>query len=321
MDQLKEIWQSTLQLLEQSQTPPGILRRVQSLLDSIGRTREAVESRRAAVLTLLSRVLESTDRVQTASSSVEQAQASAVKNLFVPDSPPIWSREIGNWTEESHDSLFWRESVRAFSAYIKGRPTILLLHAIIILLLAFVVHWLGRGVQKWTEEEPNLRRAAPVFDLPVSTAIALSFLITAPIYSLAPGLVRAILGAALLIPATLILRRLIDRTLFPILNALILFYFVDQVRLITAGLPALSRFIFGAEMVGGTLFLIWLIRSGHLPTIGANTTKRFARAFRIATQFGLIVFPATILANAFGYVNLANLLGNGALKSAYVAST
>jgi hypothetical protein len=144
LDQLKEVWQSTLRLLELSQTPPGILRRVQSLLDSIGRTREAVESRREAVLTLLSRVLESTDRVQTASSSVEQAQANAVKNLFVPDSPPIWSREIGNWTEESHESLFWRESVRAFSAYIKGRPTILLLHAIIILLLAFVVHWLGR---------------------------------------------------------------------------------------------------------------------------------------------------------------------------------
>jgi len=70
-----------------------------------------------------------------------------------------------------------------------------------------------------------LRRAAPVFDLPVSTAIALSFVIIAPVYSLAPGLLRAILGAAVLIPTTLILRRLIDRTLFPILNALLVFFF------------------------------------------------------------------------------------------------
>jgi potassium-dependent mechanosensitive channel len=31
--------------------------------------------------------------------------------------------------------------------------------------------WLRRGVEKWTEEEPSLRREAPVFDLPVSTAI------------------------------------------------------------------------------------------------------------------------------------------------------
>jgi membrane protein implicated in regulation of membrane protease activity len=57
----------------------------------------------------------------------------------------------------------------------------------------------------------------------------------------------------------------------------------------------LSRFIFSAEMIGGILFLIWLIRSKHLPTIGGNTTKRFAGAIRGATQFGLIVFSATLL--------------------------
>lgn len=89
--------------------------------------------------------------------------------------------------------------------------------------------------------------------------------------------------------------------------------------MITAGQP-LFRFIFSAEMIGGTLFLIWLIRSKHLPTMGANTTKPFAGAIRGATQFGLIVFPATLLANVLGYVNLANLLGDGALRSAYVAA-
>jgi small-conductance mechanosensitive channel len=319
LDQLSKIWRSTLQLQETSQMPPEILKRVQSLIDSIGRTRQAVESRRAKVLNLLSRVLESTDRLQTASSSVEQAQTKAVKSLFVPDSPPLWSREVRNWAAEGGASVYWQASVSVFSAYIKGRPALFLLHAIIILLLVFVVHWLRRGVHKWTEEEPSLRRAAPVFDLPVSTATALSFLITAPIYSLAPSLLRAILGGALLIPTVLILRRLIDRTLFPILNALVVFYFVDQLRLITAALPLLSRIIFSAEMVGGTLFLIWLIRSKHLPTIGANTTKRSVGALRVATLFGLIVFPATLLANAFGYVNLANLLGDGALRSAYVA--
>ena len=165
-----------------------------------------------------------------------------------------------------------------------------------------------------------MRRAAPVFDLPVSTALTLSFLITGPLYSQAPFLMRAILGGAVLIPTALILRRLVDRTLFPILNALLVFFLVDQLRLITAALPLWHRLVSGAEMLGGTLFLIWLIRSKHLPAIGANTTKRFARAIRVATQIGLIVFPVTLLTNVFGYVNLANLLGNGVLTSAYVAA-
>jgi hypothetical protein len=55
-----------------------------------------------------------------------------------------------------------------------------------------------------------------------------------------------------------------DPTLFPILNALLVFYFVDQLRLLTAAVPPWGRFIFGAEMLGGTLFLIWLIRSKQL---------------------------------------------------------
>jgi hypothetical protein len=173
LDQLSKIWQSTLQVPELSQTPPEILKRVQSLIDSIGRTRQATESRRAEVLTLLSRVLESTERVQTVSSSIEQTQAKTVRNLFVPDSPPIWSREMRNSIEESRASLLWNASVSAFITYIKGRPTIFLLHAVIILLLVLVVRWLRRGIHKWTEEEPSLRRAAPVFDLPVSSDSAL----------------------------------------------------------------------------------------------------------------------------------------------------
>jgi potassium-dependent mechanosensitive channel len=320
LDRLSKIWKSTLQLPELFQTAPEIAKRVGSLIDSIGRTQQAVKSLRERDLSLQGRVLEATAQLQITSSAIELAQANAVKNLFVQDSPPIWNLWGENWREESHASLKLRTSVSLFLAYIRHRPTVFLLHAIIILLLLLVVHWLRRGIHRWTEEEPSLRREAPVFDSPVSTAIVLSFLITGPIYSMAPLLFRAILGGALLIPTALILRRLIDRTLFPILNALLLFYFVDQLRLITIAFPLWGRFVFGAEMLGGTLFLIWLIRSKRSPTVGANTTKRFARAIRVATQIGLIVFAVTLVANVFGFVNFANLLGNGALRSAYVAA-
>jgi hypothetical protein len=110
LDQLSKIWQSTLQLPELSQAAPEIPRRVQSLIDSIGRTRQAVESRRAKIFALQGRVLESTARVQTASSALEQAQAKAVKNLFAQDSPPIWGLEIRNWGKESRASFFGKQA-------------------------------------------------------------------------------------------------------------------------------------------------------------------------------------------------------------------
>ena len=280
LDRLSKIWKSTLQLPELSKTAPEIPKRVQDLIDSIGHTQQAAESLRERDLTLQGRVLEATTRLQIASSAFEQAQADAVKNLFVQDSPPLWSLWVEHWREESRASLIAASKCKPLHCLYQTPADGFLAscdHYSLPLSRHFLVR---RGVHKWTEEEPSLRRAAPVFDSPVSTAITLSFLITGPIYSMAPFLLRAILGGALLIPTALILRRLIDRTLFPILNALLVFYFVDQLRLITAPLPPWGRSVLGAEMLGGTLFLIWLIWSKHSPTVGANTTKLFARAIR-----------------------------------------
>ena len=181
LDKLSKIWKSTLQLPELSRTAPEILKRVQSLIDSIGRTQHAVESRRGKDLTLQGRVLEATARLQTASSALRTGASQRREKTFsFRDSPPIWNAEVRNWREERPaPSLSCRAGANVSTAYIKRRPAVFLLHAIIILLLFLVVHWLRRGVHKWTKEEPSLQRAAPVFDLPVSTAIMLSFLITA----------------------------------------------------------------------------------------------------------------------------------------------
>ncbi|MGA8655513.1 MAG: mechanosensitive ion channel domain-containing protein [Chthoniobacterales bacterium] len=320
LDGLSNLWKATLQLPELSRAAPEIPRRVQSLIDFIGRTQQAAESLRERDLTLQGHVLEVTARLQAIAPAFERAQANAVKNLFVQDSPPLWRLGVEKWRQESQASLIPRASVALLRAYLRREPTVLLLHATIILLLFLLVYWLRPGVHKWTEEEPSLRRAAPAFDLPVSTAITLSFLITGSIYSTAPFLLRAILWGLLLIFIVLILRRLTDRALLPILYALIVLYFVDQLRLLTALLPILGRLVFAAEMLGGTLFLIWLIWSKHSPTVGVNTTKLFARAVRLAIRVGLVVFPVTLLANVFGFVNFANLLWGGALRSAYVGA-
>ena len=44
LDQLNKTWQATLQSAKQPQTPPPVLQRVQSVVDSVERTRQATES-------------------------------------------------------------------------------------------------------------------------------------------------------------------------------------------------------------------------------------------------------------------------------------
>ena len=321
LDSLGKIWKATLQLPELASAAPEIPRRVQHIIQLIDRTEHAAESLRQRDLVLQGRVLEATTRLQTVAPAFEQAQVNATKSLFVQDSPPLWSLGFEQWREATRASLIPPASAALLRIYIQREPGVLYLHAAIIFFFFLSLSWLRRRVETWSEEEPSLRREAPVFDLPLSTAITLSFLILGSLYSTAPFLLRAILWGVLLIPITVILRRLVDRALFPMLDALIVLYFVDQFRLLTSLLPLVGRLVFGAEMLGGTLFLIWLIRTKRLPSFGGNTTKLFAQGIRLFVQLGLIVFPLTLLANIFGYVNFANLLGGGVIRSAYVGAS
>ena len=103
LDQLNKIWQATLQSAKQQETPPSVLQRVQSVVDSVERTRQAAESGRDHVLTLQSLLSEEEARVRTTLSSIEQLETRALKNIFVRDSRPIWSLETSLGTEwEKH---------------------------------------------------------------------------------------------------------------------------------------------------------------------------------------------------------------------------
>jgi hypothetical protein len=109
LDQLSKTWQATLQSAKQPETPPPVLQRVQSVVDSVERTRQAAESGRDHILTFQSHLSEQEARVRTALSSIEQAENRALKNIFVRDSRPIWSLETSlgtEWEKHSRESFY-----------------------------------------------------------------------------------------------------------------------------------------------------------------------------------------------------------------------
>jgi hypothetical protein len=123
LDQLDKIWQATLTAAQQPNTPPAVLQRVQSTTDSIGLTRKLVESVRANVLTLQTRLSEEQTRVQTALASVEKLQTNALKSLLVRDSPPLWSlgTVMGkDWSDQVGRSSF--SLMKASMAFTEKTP-------------------------------------------------------------------------------------------------------------------------------------------------------------------------------------------------------
>ncbi len=317
---LQATWTRTREVSQASDTPPEIRQRIDNVLTEVAQTESNLQKRRAAILTEQSRVAEQSKRVAGAIASIRAAQNAAVSGLFVRDSPPVWSPELREKATrdlvEGSQSSFGAQFLQLRS-YVARNGLQFFYLALIFGGLALGLFWVMRRAAKWTDKDPLLERANRVLQLPIETAAVLTFLVARPFFDEAPRLFWAMLATVTLPPIVIILRRLIDRHFFPILNALVVFYVVAQVRRVIASLPGLSRIILLFEIVGGVIFLIWFLRSTRLPAGATRTTSH--KVTRAGARVGLLLFTAIFLANVLGYFRLANYLATGALAASYLA--
>ena len=314
----RTIWTVTMELARKSNAPPEVMQRIDQVLQTISATEEMLQTRRAAVLTSQTRVAEQTQRANNALRSIKSGQSAAANRLWLRDSPPIWSPEVRTAAAQSlgRDS---QVSLRAQAAqvrnYLQREWTKLIYIALLFIAFAVVLLRVKRQVARWTDKDRALDRTNRVLQFPFSTAFLLTIVSARLILFDAPRGVWVIVGTLALIPIVVLLRRLIDRHLFPVVNALVVFYFIAQLRALAASIPVLSRIILFLEMAGGLIFLTWFIRARRRS--GPLTTSN--RTARIASTIAVAGFGAIIVADSLGYVALANYLSVGILAAAYFA--
>jgi len=289
--------------------------------------------RQTRIVALQNRVAEQQIRVDEAGDSIRQTRETLVDQLLVRDSPPIWSADL--WTRAGISQGI-RESLAAqfdgLNAFAERNTDKLIVHFLVFVFLAATLIFLRRWVRPKVEAEPDLKQAAVIFYLPIPTALVLAILFNSRIYPQTPQMLGAIFGAIALVPTVIILKKLTERSIYPVLYSLVVFYFFDQLRVIADGVPTVSRPLFLAEMLGGFLFFGWLYRyrlaAKETPEVNQETTeettkdKKYGRVLRTVRIAALVVLPffaVAFLANVFGYVNLARLVGDAVLRSAYAA--
>jgi len=318
MSATRATWKATLEFARQSNAPSEVTQGISQVLQRIDATEEMLQKRRADVLSLQTRVAEQTQRANAALRSIKSAQSAAVNRLWLQDSPPIWSSEVRTAAAQSlgHDS---QVSLGAQAAqvrhYLQREWTKLICIALLFIVFAVVMLQVKRQVARWTDTDRTLDRTNRVLQFPLSTAFLLTIVSARLILYDAPRGVWVIVGTLALIPIVVLLRRLIDRHLFPVVNALVVFYFIAQMRALAAFIPVLSRIILLLETAGGLIFLIWFIWARRRS--GPRTTSN--KMARIAASIAMIGFGAIIVTDSLGYVALANYLSLGILASAYFA--
>lgn len=315
---LKATWGRTLEIAQSQSAPPEIRQRIEALLKSITQAEAARQKERADVLSAQSRLAEQIKRVNGALATLRSAQDAAVNMLFVRDSPPIWSlraqgnaaRELTGESQATVGAQFTQVWVFAQRKWVQFAWLGLIFGSFVTML-----SWVRKGAAKWTDEDPALLRASRVLQFPVAMASVLGLLVCPPLFEQAPRLFWASLSTLALVPISLILRGLIQRPLFPVLNALFVFVLLAQIRKVAATVPELSRLLLLLEMTGGVVFLVWFIRSTRSDAAAA-TSHKMARA---AARLGLLLFACIFFADVFGYVRMANYLAAGMLSASYSA--
>ncbi len=336
--QIDSAWQETLVLAHAPDAPAAVAQTVQSVLSGIAQTRHRVERRRAQILSLQNRVGQEEARTTRVLAHVRQARDEALSHLLSRDSPPLWSvdvssRSSSDMVQEGEESF--ETQVRALRAYVERKQAKFVLHFAIFLVLAAGLFWLRRGLRGARGASHRLTGPSRVFDAPLAAAGVIALLLSPWIYPQAPRLLWSAIAGVAILPTLVLLRKLVEIYFFSIINALVALYFVDQIRGIAAVLPFISRVLFVGEMLGGLVFLMWLLKSTHFSApaqapprqevgVIADSPAGGPRLWvfiRIVARLSLVVLGAALLTNIVGYVNLSNLLGDSVLGSAYLAVT
>jgi small-conductance mechanosensitive channel len=312
-------WQATSNSAEKAQIPPELLKRVTAVIGDIHQELQKVEDQRATLLTLLSQIGDLDARVSQMSATVERARVERLSRLFVRDSPGIWTSSTSSQSLAQAGQYSFSRQVKALRAYAERKKERFVMHGLLFVLLLGLLLAARRRVRQRAEHEAGLQHPGFFFEVPISTALLLSLLASGWIYPQAPRLLDAITGAAALLPATIILRKLVDRRLFPVLDSLVALYFVDQLRVVTAAQAVWSRWLFLAEMLGAAGFTLWLVRNARTCAKLEAAGRRLWKNISLGARLALTLFTLTILADVVGYVGLGKFIGHASLSCAYLA--
>jgi potassium-dependent mechanosensitive channel len=330
VEELAATWAKTLDQAK-GEAPPELVRRLEALIGEIGRTRDALAAQRSRLLSLQNRVAIQDGRMADALTAARRAREDLEENIFARDGPPLWSAELRargapDFLDDARRSLgTQRAAVEAYAERQAGR---FLAHALAFAALTAFLYWTRRRVRLWLEDEPRLADVGAIFDVPAATALLIAILGGFRVYPDAPVLLYAAMGALALVPAVVILRRLIGRDMYPVLYALVVFYVLDQLRLVAAPLQLAPRLILLAEMLGAAAFAGWLLLgSGSRPRPAApdaaspigTRPMRSGIVLHWAGRLALALSLASVLADALGHAGLASLLGGAVLSTSYAA--
>jgi potassium efflux system protein len=313
--ELTDIWTRTREEARRTQAPPVLLKRIDEALAAIAAERAIATARRASLLTLQVKVGEQLAAAEDAAERINRAMTADLSGLLRRDRPPIWQswRErppLAELPARMRESTVPQLAVMARFAADRGRTTGV--HAILFVALLVFSYAARRQVRRW-EAAGSADPLLHVFELPISTALIVTLLLTDWLYARPPMIALNLLGLVFVAPVSRILSVLTKPAPTTAIWIGAALFVANRVRdLLLLTVPPHEQTAVFLISAGSAAALVWLWRRDAL-IVGSFKVPEPLVALAAAT---LVTAAAVAL---LGYMQLARLLGGGVLRSAYSA--
>jgi len=316
---IEQTWSATAALARDEKAPPELLRRIESLLSEVAAARRTIEARRTQALKLQTQISDVDVRMRDVLQENRKAREAALARMFTRDSTPLW--QLGRREPGGVDSTTeWTDALEAQGSilhdYVEAHGGRFALHAALLAGLIALFHHARRRLTDLVEKEPGLAQPATLLRYPIAAALVLALMFTHWLYPQPPRVLLAINGIAIFVPTILVLRRLVSQQLILPLYVVLVLYFVDQARSVSASIDIVPRLLFVGEMTVAAVFLLWFIYGPRRAT-DRSPGGRVRSVWKLAGLLGFALCAAAAAANAAGYVSLSYLIGDTVLDSMY----
>ena len=319
--QLQKVWTTTRASAQAAKAPDPIVEQIDATLKTIAAAQTKLQTERAAVLDLQSRVAGEVTKCGTTLALIAQYQQKAVAGIFVPDAAPLWSVELlpdALRALPEHvrkvRSARWADYTRYVSEPHEG----LAFHGALFLILALVFLAARQQIRRWKKSGLTVSPGLAVFERPFTAALALAMLFaTSPFFQI-PNAVRQGLTMIALVPMLRLVRPVTSPVIMPALYVLCLLFAVETSRQAYGGIRVIGQALLVAESLAAIVAML-AMRGRYRHMIAERFASSGLVLFKTVQFLIIIGLIVSFVAGAAGYLRLARLLTPGVLIGGVLA--
>jgi potassium efflux system protein len=317
LDKEQARWEATSEQVREAAGLEVVAGRVEQEVDAIHKLRSEAQDRLNLILTLQNRISEQDRELSAVLRKLDEAHERLHDSLFERGSRPLWQDRQPQLPDQPLSKVIQLSASHGFTGtreFLRGQKP-LLLGMVAIYVLALPIAFRLRNYAASEDKRDVSIDGIQIFLRPFSAAMLVAFLPVIGMLASAPTGVSFVICLLSVAPVLRLLPGLVPAAMRKVVYVLCVFYMSVWAHQVLQFGSAFGRELFAFIIFLALVVFIWLTRPSRLK-IQLGSAWRLRLLFALNT-IGLCLLAVSVIANVIGFVSLAQVLGVGALFSAF----